>query len=146
MAISKRCEYALRAIFELGVRNTDQPVKIQAIARAQAIPTRFLEAILNELKHAGFVASKRGNDGGYYLVRRIEDLKVSEIMEAIQGSLAVGPENSQHDTYCCGDHAFDAFWTHVNHAISHVCGSTTFAQLKKAEAVSHAEQVQHYWI
>ncbi len=145
MAISKRCEYALRAIFELGVRNTGQPVKIQSIAQAQSIPTRFLEAILNELKHAGFVASKRGNDGGYYLIRQLEDLKVSEIMEAIQGSIAVGPENSHHDTYCRGDHAFGAFWTHVNRAISDVCGSTSFAQLKQAEAVS-AEQIQHYWI
>ena len=145
MAISKRCEYALRAIFELGVRNTGTPVKIQTIAQAQSIPTRFLEAILNELKHAGFVASKRGNDGGYYLVRQIEELKVSEIMEAIQGSIAVGPESSGHDTYCRGDHAFDAFWANVNHTILDVCGSTTFAQLKQAEAKS-AEQVHHYWI
>jgi Rrf2 family cysteine metabolism transcriptional repressor len=145
VAISKRCEYALRAIFELGVRNTGMPVKIQAIAQAQSIPTRFLEAILNELKHAGFVASKRGNDGGYYLVRQIEELKVSEVMEAIQGSIAVGPETSQHETYCRGDHAFEAFWTHVNHTISDVCGSTTFAQLKQTESKT-AEQVQHYCI
>ena len=145
MAISKRCEYALRAIFELGVRNTGMPVKIQAIAQAQSIPTRFLEAILNELKHAGFVASKRGNDGGYYLVRQIEELKVSEIMEAIQGSISVGPENSDHETYCRGDHAFDAFWTNVNHTISDVCGNMTFAQLKQAESTT-TEQVQHYWI
>ena len=145
MAISKRCEYALRAIFELGIRNTGMPVKIQAIAQAQSIPTRFLEAILNELKHAGFVASKRGNAGGYYLVRQIEELRVSEIMEAIQGSIAVGPENSDHETYCRGDHAFEAFWANVNHTILDVCGSTTFAQLKQAESMN-TEQVQHYWI
>lgn len=145
MAISKRCEYALRAIFELGVRNTGKPIKIQTIAQAQSIPTRFLEAILNELKHAGFVASKRGNDGGYFLVRPIEELKVSEVMEAIQGPLAVGPESSQRDTYCRGDRAFGSFWTRVNHAILEVCGNTTFEQLKQAESQS-TESVQHYWI
>ncbi|MCP4451089.1 MAG: Rrf2 family transcriptional regulator [Planctomycetes bacterium] len=145
MAISKRCEYALRAIFELGVRNTGIPVKIQTIAQAQSIPTRFLEAILNELKHAGFVASKRGNDGGYYLVRQIEALKVSEVMEAIQGSIAVGPETSHHETYCRGDRAFEAFWANVNHTISDVCGSMTFAQLKQAESKT-TEQIQHYCI
>ena len=145
MVISKRCEYALRAIFELGIRDTGHPVKIHAIAQAQSIPTRFLEAILNELKHAGFVASKRGNDGGYYLVRQIEELKVSEIMEAIQGSIAVGPENSQHELYCRGDRAFATFWSHVNRAIYEVCGSMTFAQLKQSEAKG-VEQVHHYCI
>ncbi len=145
MAISKRCEYALRAIFELGVRDIGIPIKIQAIAQAQSIPTRFLEAILNELKHAGFVASKRGNDGGYFLVRPIEELKVSEVMEAIQGSIAVGPETSQHETYCRGDRAFEAFWTRVNHTVLEVCGSMTFAQLQQTESKS-SEQVQHYWI
>ena len=144
MAISKRCEYALRAIFELGVRNTGRPIKIQTIAQAQSIPTRFLEAILNELKHAGFVAAKRGNDGGYFLVRPIEDLKVSEVMEAIQGPLGVGPESAQRDVYCRGDRAFGQFWASVNRAILDVCGSTTFAQLKEVES-EPPEQVQHYW-
>ena len=76
MRISKKCQYALRAVFELAVRNTGQPVKIQQIAGAQNIPPRFLEVILNQLRHAGFVESRRGNEGGYMLAPGAEELTV----------------------------------------------------------------------
>lgn len=54
MKVSKKCLYALRAIFELASRNTDEPVKTHDLAQAQGISHRFLEAILNKLKHNGF--------------------------------------------------------------------------------------------
>ena len=57
MNVSQKCQYALRAIFELSKRAGRGPTKIGVIAEAQAIPPRFLELILNELKHAGFVES-----------------------------------------------------------------------------------------
>ena len=62
--ISKKCDYALRAIFELAFRSTSRPVAVQEIAAAQNIPPRFLEIILNELRQVGLVASHRGNAGG----------------------------------------------------------------------------------
>ena len=77
MGITKRCEYALRAIFELTWRNSGQPMKIRQIAEAQEIPQRFLESIMNDLKHAGFVDSRRGNSGGYILMRNAKRIKVS---------------------------------------------------------------------
>ena len=67
--ISKRCRYGLRAIFELALRGTSEPVKIQDIASAQGIPQRFLEIILSELKQGGFVESRRGSNGAYMLAR-----------------------------------------------------------------------------
>lgn len=76
--VSKKCRYALRAIFELSLRDSAQPVKIQEIATAQSIPACFLEVILSELKHGGFVDSKRGSDGGYMLTRDACDLTVGE--------------------------------------------------------------------
>ncbi|MHC4807793.1 MAG: RrF2 family transcriptional regulator, partial [Planctomycetota bacterium] len=92
MRISKKCRYALRAIFELALRDSGQPVKIHEIAGAQNVPPRFLEVILNELRHAGFVDSRRGNGGGYMLARDAKDLTVGEVIEYIQGPISVAPD------------------------------------------------------
>jgi Rrf2 family protein len=87
MRISKKCQYGLQAVFELAVRKTGQPVKIHQIAGAQNIPPRFLEVILNQLRHAGFVESRRGNEGGYMLARDAEELTVGQVIRCMTGAL-----------------------------------------------------------
>ncbi len=88
MKLSLRGEYALRAMLVLGL-NYEQPVvRIQTISDQQNIPKRFLEQILNDLKSAGFVQSKRGVAGGYRLARRPEEITVAAIVRHIEGALA----------------------------------------------------------
>jgi Rrf2 family protein len=88
MKLSVRGEYALRALLVLGL-NYDQPVvRIQAISEQQNIPKRFLEQILNDLKSAGVVTSRRGVAGGYRLARRPEDITLAVIIRHIEGALA----------------------------------------------------------
>ena len=70
MRVSAKADYALRAMIELAVLDTDRPVKGERIAQAQEIPLKFLENILGDLRHAGLVRSQRGVDGGYWLARR----------------------------------------------------------------------------
>jgi Rrf2 family transcriptional regulator, cysteine metabolism repressor len=94
MAITQKSKYALRAILELALRFGQGPVSIGEIARAQAIPARFLEAILAQLKRANLVESKRGNEGGYVLARPPERVSVGDVLRVVQGALAaseVGP-------------------------------------------------------
>ena len=79
MLITKRNQYALKAIFELAKHNGKGPQKISEIAQAQAIPVKFLEVILNKLKGRGLLESKRGYYGGYYLVRRPDKIAVGDI-------------------------------------------------------------------
>ena len=69
MDVPQKTRYALRAIFELAKYYGQGPVKVINIANAQATPPRFLEVILNQLKRTGLVDSKRGKDGGYFLLR-----------------------------------------------------------------------------
>ena len=69
MKLSQRGEYALRAMMVLGMNQGSGVVRIRDIAQQQNIPRRFLEQILNDLKSAGFVLSKRGVAGGYRLQR-----------------------------------------------------------------------------
>src|SRR5437660_6041195 len=88
MKLSLRGEYALRALLVLGL-NYDQPlVRIQAISDQQNIPKRFLEQILNDLKSAGLVQSKRGVAGGYRLARTPEQITLAAVVRHIEGALA----------------------------------------------------------
>src|SRR3982750_555680 len=88
MKLSVRGEYALRALLVLGL-NYDQPVvRIQTISEQQNIPKRFLEQILNDLKSAGVVQSKRGVAGGYRLARRPEEISLAVVVRHIEGALA----------------------------------------------------------
>ncbi len=88
MAITQKSRYALRAMLELAVRFGQGPISIGEIAKAQAIPARFLEAILAQLKRAGLVESRRGNEGGYVLARQPARISVGDVLRVVQGTLA----------------------------------------------------------
>lgn len=90
MKLSVRGEYALRAMLVLArdYQDDDSVVRIQEISTKQNIPKRFLEQILNDLKSAGIVESKRGVAGGYRLRRPPERITLAEIIRHIEGPLA----------------------------------------------------------
>jgi Rrf2 family protein len=90
MKLSVRGEYALRALQVLArdYQEDDSVVRIQEISDKQNIPKRFLEQILNDLKSAGLVESKRGVAGGYRLRRSPEKITLAEIVRHIEGPLA----------------------------------------------------------
>ena len=148
MRISKKCQYALRAVFELAWRKTGEPVKIHSIAQAQQIPLRFTEIILNDLKHAGFVESKRGKEGGYLLARAAKDLTVGEIIEHMQGPISIAPDATQvtSDVTISGVQAFRELWKEVNKVISGVCDKKTFADLVTYEETNSKRCVPNYSI
>jgi Rrf2 family protein len=91
MKLSLRGEYALRALVVLGLNyhGTDEAVvRIQTISDQQNIPKRFLEQILNDLRTAGMVESKRGLTGGYRLKRDPNEITLAEVIRHIEGPLA----------------------------------------------------------
>src|SRR5438132_13145912 len=88
MKLSLRGEYALRALLVLGQNYGPSVVRIQTISTAQNIPKRFLEQILNDLKTAGLVESKRGVSGGYRLARPPEEITLAPVIRHIEGALA----------------------------------------------------------
>lgn len=149
MRIPKKCEYALRAVFELALRGSGQPVKIHQIAGAQNIPPRFLEAILNQLRHAGFVESRRGNEGGYMLAKSADYLTVGKVIRCLQGPIFLLPDSeskANKSEYFCGDYAFEQLWQNINGAISQVCDNTTFAKLVECEKGEKTASVPSYSI
>src|SRR5437868_6881018 len=88
MKLSLRGEYALRALIVLGMNYDQSVVRIQTISDQQNIPKRFLEQILNDLKSAGVVQSRRGVAGGYRLARRPEEITLAVVVRHIEGALA----------------------------------------------------------
>lgn len=149
MSISQKCQYALRAVFELARSNGTSPVKISAIADAQAIPQRFLEVILSELKQGGFVNSRRGKQGGYLLARIPKDLSIGEIIRFVEGPL--GPVacvlgESKNDCRLYEDCVFRPMWDKVRIAVSEVYDNTTFQQLVDQQKQKVKEVVPCYSI
>lgn len=140
--MSQKCRYALRAIFELAVRNTSDPVKTQDIACAQSIPARFLEVILVELKHGGFVESRRGNDGGYILARAVDDLTVGEVIEFLEGTVPTRRRSYKSRA----DQPFAEMWEKVSTSIAAIYNQTTFADLVQQELRRRGSYVPNYAI
>lgn len=88
MKLSLRGEYALRALLVLGLEYDQSVVRIQTISEQQNIPKRFLEQILNDLKSAGVVQSRRGVAGGYRLAKKPEEITLAAVVRHIEGALA----------------------------------------------------------
>jgi Rrf2 family protein len=87
MRVSAKVDYALRAALELAAAGGG-PTKGEQIAQAQDIPLKFLENILLELRHGGLVQSQRGAEGGYWLARPPEEIKLADVIRAVEGPLA----------------------------------------------------------
>jgi Rrf2 family protein len=85
--ISRKAEYALRAVVILAAAPEDRPLQIQDLAATGGIPAKFLEQILLTLKRGGLLRSKRGVGGGYQLAKPARAITVGEIIERIDGSL-----------------------------------------------------------
>ena len=125
-------QYALRALLELAKHEGKGPKKISEIAAAQAIPLRFLEVILGQLKGSGFVDSKRGYHGGYYLLQPPDEITVGDVLRFMQGE-----DDPVHNISCMSkkecpfecDCAFVPMWKKVNNAIFKIYDETTFADL-----------------
>ena len=134
MKLSLRGEYALRALIVLGL-NYDQPVvPIQTISKLQNIPKRFLEQILNELKSAGIVESRRGVAGGYRLRLPPDKITLAEVIRYIEGPLApVSCVSERYYERCsCPDEnncGIRSVMKEVRDAIVKILESVTLAQL-----------------
>ncbi|MES5097364.1 Rrf2 family transcriptional regulator [Agrobacterium sp. BA1120] len=101
--ISQKAKYALRALLALARADGNCPVQISDIARTQAIPKKFLEQILLELKRAEIVTSRRGKQGGYLLQRPATEISFGEVLRLIDGPVAPLPCLSQTAYRRCED-------------------------------------------
>ena len=93
--LSRKSKYGLKALLTLAQRTGSGPVLIADLAQHDAIPKKFLEAILLELKRHGIVESKKGKGGGYFLRRPPTEVTFGEVIRVLEGPLAAVPCVSQ---------------------------------------------------
>ena len=132
MDISQKCQYGLRAVLELSLHIGQGPIKTGAIAKAQSIPLKFLEVILVELKHGGFVESRRGVNGGYLLIGKPSGVTVGQIITFIDGPIMpVECMDGGRSSDCSQKKncVFLDMWLQARDAVGEVYNGTTFQQL-----------------
>ena len=149
MNLSQRCQYTLRAIFELSKRRGEGPISVAEIADAQAIPPRFLLLILGQLRQAGFVESRRGVQGGYLLAGDPAELTVGDIIRFMEGPLdpvkCIGGDGAAHCPLR-GSCAFMALWERAKQAVTEVYDATSLQDLVDTERASAERYVAGYCI
>ncbi|MEA3401739.1 MAG: Rrf2 family transcriptional regulator [Armatimonadota bacterium] len=136
MILSHKCQYAIRAMYEITRREGEWPVKSGEIAKAQAIPPRFLENILAQLRRGGFVDSKRGKNGGYMLADPTQPVTVGEVIRFIEGPLVPVHCMMEGSAVCelYGECPFREMWTAAHQAVIEVYDNTTVHGLIAAHA------------
>lgn len=107
MKLSKRGEYALRALIDLGIARESgrEMLRLQEIVEKEKIPSAFLEQIFAQLREAGIIDGKRGKKGGYFLAKPTDTISMGQIVRLIDGPLApIGcVSQSRYERCTCPD-------------------------------------------
>jgi Rrf2 family protein len=141
LRVSAKVDYAVRAAIELADAG-DAPVKGERIAQAQDIPLKFLENILNELRHAGLVRSQRGAEGGYWLARPAAEITLADVIRAVEGPIAnVRGEGPQDVEYTGSAEKLRDVWIAVRANLRAVLEHVTIADVAHGELPPVVEQL-----
>lgn len=131
--VSTRGDYACRALLSLALRDRSSgPTSVRDIAERTGLPQPYLEQILLALKGAGLVRSKRGVGGGYVLARSPEEIRLSEIISAVDGPITLGDFGEPHQDGACdheGQCVLLAVWKQAGETMRRHLDSYTLAQV-----------------
>ena len=134
MKISTRGRYAMRAMLDLALQSSDGPTMIKDISKRQGISCLYLEQLFTRLNNAGLIISIRGPKGGFILAKPLSHIRVSDIIQVMEGSAA--PVECVDNTMCCsraGCCAARQVWIEVKEAMDEVLESITLQDLVKWE-------------
>jgi Rrf2 family protein len=151
--LAQKSKYALRALLVLAKEYGQGPVLISDIARREALPQKFLELILLELRNHGILGSKKGKGGGYFLARRPDLVHLGEVLRVLEGPLAPIPCVSKsayvrcaecRDERTCG---IRMVMKDVREATARILDQTSLADiLKRIEVAVQGKDALHYAI
>lgn len=130
MRISTKGDYGVRALIELAHRYGQGTIQSAEIAARQHIPEPYLDQLLTTLRKAGFIRSVRGPQGGHALLRAPEEVRLSEVIRALEGSLS--PVSHLHDEghQCRAAHEV---WHEVEDATEKILNGVTIGDLAARE-------------
>lgn len=144
MRISRKTEYALRALIYIARSGEEGPVQVQELSRAERIPVKFLEQILLTLKNAGVLNSKRGVGGGYTLRRPAAEITSGEVIRLMEGPLAPIPcasPGSDGSECSCPDPSqcsLRRLMTDLRDSLSQLLDARTLEEIIRSTPAGHA--------
>ena len=101
--LSKKTKYGLKALTYLATQKDKEPVQIAEISRKENISQKFLESILLTLRKTGFLGSKKGKGGGYYLIKDPSEIAMTSVIRVLEGPIAMVPCVSLNFYEKCND-------------------------------------------
>ena len=151
MYFSAKGEYGIMAVLDLALANGSAPVQAKAIADRQGIPLRFLEHILSALKHAGLVESARGAHGGYRLTKPASEIRIGDVIQAVDGPIAMPARalprlrngNGQQTSH---GSSVQGVWEEVKASVLETLNRTTVADLCRRARDLEAQRALMYHI
>ncbi len=141
--ITKKAKYAIKALIYLSKQKKGEHALISDISQAEKIPKKFLEAILLDLRKAGYLGSKKGKGGGYYLIKPAEEINMAEVLRLFEGAIALVPCVA-HKYYERCDECVDEITCPIREVFS-IIREQTVATLKEnsfAELVSKEKKLK----
>lgn len=143
LGVSQKCQYALRALFELALWHHEGTVSTVAdIARQQHIPPRFLEQIFAKLRTGGFIDSHRGKQGGYALATPPSKIIINDIIRFIEGAEetidCLNEKANDHCSHLDGC-VFKDMWRSARSALDAIFDNTTLQDLVDRHHKSRSE-------
>lgn len=148
MKISYKCDYALKVILYMS-ENKSNFVHLEELSTTQDIPRKFLELILLELKKGGFVDSKKGPNGGYFLLKEPKDIMLGDIVRFIEGSVypiscvdPSMPKSCSEGRNC----VFAPVWKKIGDCISLIIDGVNFKDLALEASKQRNEENLNYCI
>jgi Rrf2 family protein len=138
MRVSTKGDYGVRALVELAQHYGEGPLQSAEIAARQEVPEPYLDQLLTNLRRAGFIRSVRGPQGGHTLIKNPKDVRLSQVMLALEGSLA--PLACVDDPGACtksGGCVQRDVWTRVRDATFDILESVSIADLAEKERHNH---------
>ncbi len=143
MKLSTRGRYGLRAMVDLAIHYNEGSVLLKDVARRQMVSLKYLEQLVTPLRAAGLVLGVRGARGGYRLSNPPEEVYISTILQALEGSLA--PVECSHDNHPCRlvrRCATHELWDEVHDAISNILENRSLADVANRQLELHAQNSQ----
>jgi Rrf2 family cysteine metabolism transcriptional repressor len=136
---STKAEYGVRVMAHLAKHNGERPISLATIADSEGLPLAYLEHLVQRLRKAGLVESRRGAHGGYTLAREAEEITMAEVVRALEGEIAP-IECITADTdgvlVCSREHSEPCptkfLWTRVQGSIVRTLNEMTLADLARA--------------
>lgn len=146
LKLSTRGKYGFRAILELAINYGSGPIPLKNVSERLDVSQKYLEQLVASLKLAGLVKSVRGAHGGYALARHPSEIKLSEVIRTLEGSIA--PSECVNDSKVCPRSKFcvtRSVWARMKEAMNGVLESTTLQDLvEQQKAQEQRDEIMYY--